>query len=108
MNDPHKAIEKDDDFIVIRNFKSLPKGITFYYSFGFCNALQPRRAYVKVTKTHCWDGGDKLRATNPSVLDCIVRVPRFLYESYCQMRKHGIDSEELINITLNHQNKLNQ
>lgn len=94
----------DDDFILVSSFKDLPKGIVFHYpSLGKSNAIP--RLYKKVTKTHCWDGADKVRATNPSIQNCMVRVPRFLLKSYCKNSYYDIDSKALMELTLKHQNE---
>lgn len=105
MNEIAKVREVEfDDFIVVSNFHELPQDIVFYY-----NISHNSRPYIKVNKTHCWDGSDKLRATNPSCLNHVVRVPRPVYESYCFSTKntgHLSNSNELLQLVKQHQYKV--
>jgi len=85
---------RTDDFQIVVKFQQLPIGIWFYYGFNEF----PHR---KINKTQVLDcKGDRYRATNPSCLQHIVRVPRLLY-----VYNTDKSTEELIQFTFDYQQK---
>jgi len=103
MNEIARVREPEfDDYIVVSNFHELPQDIVFYYNIDLSS-----RPYIKVNKTHCWDGTDKLRAVKPTSLHHHVRVPRLVYESYCSTLKNGmVPTKDLQELAKQHQYKV--
>ena len=76
----------------------MPKGCIYFY--GLSN--QP---FQKVTKVMCWDGVSKIRATNPSYLHHVVKLPRQVFVDYYNWKNDYLDTQELLQLALKHQYK---
>jgi len=101
--DERLRVPQEDDYGIASNYHNLPIGIVFYW-----NTDTDSRPYQKVSKTHCWDGKDKMWATKPSWQHFVVRLDRAIFVNYGINRKGGfynIDQNELLNLALQHQYK---